>query len=68
MKLGTLIVIVLLVLIVPIAGYVKNIKGLIGCDFEPPYKAEIIRGIGVVIPVVGMITGYCDIPDGEMSE
>lgn len=45
-------------------GYVANIVALCHCDFEPSYKAETIRTVGIVIPVVGMVTGYIDIEDG----
>lgn len=41
-------------------GWVKNIIKLTNCDFEAPYKAEIIYGIGI-IPVVGAITGWIDV-------
>jgi len=67
MKVITLIIIVVLIAVVPIAGYVKNIARLIDCDFASPYKAEILRGVGVVMPPVGMIMGYCDIEDGAVK-
>lgn len=41
-------------------GWVKNIIKLSSCDFEAPYKAEVIHGIGI-IPPVGMITGWLDV-------
>ena len=50
-----------------LCGYVLNIVALCKCDFEPSYKAECIRTVGVVIPVVGVVTGYIDIADGEPS-
>ena len=43
-----------------IAGWVQNIYKLTECDFEAPYTAEIIHGIGV-IPVIGAITGWIDV-------
>ncbi len=61
------------VLIVPIiiliigsfclVGYVKNIIGFISCDFDLPVKTEIIRGVGVVIPPVGIVCGYIELKD-----
>ena len=42
-------------------GYVANIVKLCGCDFQAPYKAEVIRGVGVVVPVVGVPAGYMDL-------
>ena len=41
-------------------GWVLNLTKLSSCDFEPPYKAEIIYGVGLV-PIVGAITGWMDI-------
>ena len=38
-------------------GYFSNIYKLIQCDFKTPYKAEVIRVVGLV-PVVGVFTGY----------
>ena len=38
-------------------GWVKNVIKLTDCDFEAPYKAEIIHGLGV-IPPIGAITGW----------
>ena len=41
-------------------GWVKNLIKFIDCDFEAPYKAEIIHTIGL-IPPVGMVTGWLDL-------
>ena len=38
-------------------GWGKNLMKLTRCDFEAPYKAEIIHTVGI-IPVVGAITGW----------
>lgn len=56
------IVVIIAILVGPI-GYVKNIIGLIECDFEAPYKAEVIRGVGVVVPFVGVVVGWVGIED-----
>ena len=40
-------------------GWVKNIIKLTDCDFESPYKCEVVHAVGV-IPPVGMITGWLD--------
>lgn len=42
-------------------GWILNIVKLTKCDFEPSYKAEIIRIIGIPVSPVGMIAGYMDI-------
>lgn len=38
-------------------GWGVNLVKLIKCDFEPSYKEEIIRGVGVILPPVGAIVG-----------
>lgn len=43
-------------------GWIKNAIDLVKCDFKAPYKAEIIRGIGLVTPI-SAITGYMKIED-----
>ena len=50
------------ILFLGITGYVKNIIKLTKCDFESPYKAEVLRVIGV-IPVVGAVTGMEHVSD-----
>ena len=50
---------IIIVLVVGI-GWVKNVIKLSDCDFEAPYKAEIIHGVGL-IPPVGMVTGWLNI-------
>lgn len=46
-----------------VAGWTQNIYKLSQCDFEAPYRAEILYGIGV-IPVVGGVIGWFNIEDG----
>ncbi len=46
-------------------GWVKNIIKLTKCDFEAPYKAEIIHGVGV-FPPIGAITGWLNIEDNKI--
>lgn len=41
-------------------GWVKNLIKLSNCDFEAPYKAEVIYAVGL-IPPVGMVTGWLDL-------
>lgn len=40
-------------------GYGMNIYKLTQCDFEAPYKAEVLHTVGL-IPVVGVFTGYME--------
>ena len=41
-------------------GWIKNVIKLSECDFEAPYKAEIIHAVGI-FPPVGAITGWLDL-------
>ena len=53
----------LLVVLLLIVGWVMNLVAFCRCDFEAPYKAEIIRAVGVVVPPVGGVAGYIGIDD-----
>jgi hypothetical protein len=50
-------VLALIILLAGGTGWVKNVIKLSDCDFEAPYKAEVIHTIGL-IPPIGAITGY----------
>ena len=54
---GKFLVVILLVVVI---GWVKNVIKLSECDFEAPYKAEVVHTIGLV-PFVGMVTGWLDV-------
>jgi len=62
------ICIVCIVLIFVVVGYVKNIVKLCHCDFDSPFKAEVIRAVGIVIPPVGVVAGYCKINDKKTKK
>lgn len=51
-----------------IGGFILNVVKLTRCDFEPSYKAEVIRAVGVFVPPVGVVVGYCDIEDKKQEE
>lgn len=53
-----------LILVIISTGWVKNLIKLSDCDFEAPYKAEIIHAVGL-FPPVGMVTGWLNIKDGK---
>lgn len=42
-------------------GIVLNIVGLANCDFEAPYRAEIIRVAGLFSPPLGAVVGWVDL-------
>jgi hypothetical protein len=43
-----------------VVGYIGNLVAFVRCDFEPSYKAEVLHGVGIVVPPVGAVFGYCD--------
>ena len=47
--------------IIVVAGWIQGIVKLAHCDFKPPYKAEVIYGVGTFLPVVGAVVGWMDI-------
>jgi len=59
---------VLAVISLAIVGFFMNIYKLTQCDFEAPYRAEAVRIIGIPVPIVGMIAGYCDLDDSNTKE
>ena len=56
---GNIMTILLIIVVVSI-GWVKNLIKLSECDFESPYKAEVIHAVGI-LPPVGMITGWLNV-------
>ena len=51
------IVVFFLVVILIAIGWVKNLIKLTDCDFESPYKCEVIHLVGLV-PPIGAVTGW----------
>lgn len=51
---------ILAILVFVAFSWAMNIIKLSRCDFEAPYRAEVIHGIGI-IPIVGMVTGWLDL-------
>lgn len=49
---------VLIFILLCIYGWVLNIYKLVKLDFNEPYKAEVIRIIGVPVGIVGVLVGY----------
>ena len=54
------LILVAVIIVGGITGWIKNIIKLSDCDFEAPYRAEVIHTIGI-IPPVGAITGWLDL-------
>ena len=55
----------LLVVLILLSGWFMNIVKLVNLDFEPNYKAEIIRSVGITVVPVGMISGWVTIEEEE---
>ena len=55
-KFGAAAVFLLIVKIYFIVAFIVNISKLVNCDFEEPWKDEIIHGIGLVIPPAAAVT------------
>lgn len=60
--------VVILIVVVFCFGWGLNIVKLTKCDFNVPAKAEIIRVIGIPVPIIGAIVGYMDIDDTPKKE
>jgi hypothetical protein len=56
---GTIILIYFLI----IFGWVRNIYLLAQCNFTEPFKTEVIRGVGIIIFPIGVVTGYINMND-----
>lgn len=56
-------VIGLIIIIFCFTGWVKNIIKLSECDFEPSYKSEVLRIIGIPVAPMGIVIGYMDLTD-----
>lgn len=56
----TILIIQIVIVLVIGTGWVKNLVKLAHCDFEAPYKAEVVHAVGIV-PPVGMVTGWLDL-------
>jgi hypothetical protein len=49
-------------------GWGMNIYKFASCDFQEPYKAEIVRGIGIPFAPMGAVVGYFRIADGAEAK
>lgn len=56
---------VILITLGPIYGWCANVYKFCHLDFQAPYGAEIIRGVGIFAPPVGMVTGYMTLNEEE---
>ena len=54
---------ILLIYFLIIFGWARNIYLLAQCNFTQPFKTEVIRGVGIVIFPIGVVTGYISMDD-----
>jgi hypothetical protein len=62
---GLFVLLCTVVVFLGAVGWVMNMVAFVQCDFQAPYKAEVLRGLGVFVPPVGVIEGWITIKDGE---
>lgn len=65
---GYAAIVILVLSLVLTVIWARNIVKLADCDFEAPYKAEVIYTIGIVAPPIGVVTGLLTIEDGKGGE
>jgi hypothetical protein len=53
--------IAILIWLIIIFGWVRNLYKLAQCDFDVPLKTEVVRCVGVPLFPLGAIIGYMDI-------
>jgi hypothetical protein len=56
----TILIIQLAIILIVCVCWVKTLILLSACDFEAPYKAELLHAAGI-IPPVGAVTGWLDL-------
>ena len=63
----TILIVQIVILIIIGVGWVKNLIKLSDCDFEAPYKCEVVHAVGI-IPPVGMVTGWLNFDEQPTGE
>lgn len=64
MKLPVIIIIVMILISLLLAiGWIINIVKFCMLDFDEPYKAEILRGVGIPFAPLGGVIGWINIDD-----
>lgn len=58
---GIGVFLIVAMIVIGVGGYTLNVVKLLQCDFEAPYKAEVIRIVGVPFAPVGIIAGWMDL-------
>lgn len=61
-------VMILLFFVLGVIPWGVNIYKLTQCDFQEPYKEEILRGIGIPVYPMGIIMAFKKVPESELSK
>lgn len=56
--------IVLAIMIICAIGWVSCIVRVVQCDWQAPYKAEVIYSVSILTVVPAFVVGYMNIADG----
>ena len=43
-----------------VMSWAYNIYKFVSLDFEAPYKAEVLRGVGIPVAPVGVVLGFVE--------
>lgn len=65
---AVMLLIVIILILAGVIGYGMNFIKIFKCDFQSPYKCEIIRIGGFFVPIIGAVAGWTDIPDGAETK
>ena len=58
---GIVLLVYTAIIVFMVGGWGGNLIKLCRCDFQAPYKTEVIRTLGVFVPPVGMVAGWMTI-------
>ena len=56
----TMVELFLMAAVFGVGGWIWNAAKLSSCDFELPYRCEVIHGIGMVVPPLSIVTVWFD--------
>jgi hypothetical protein len=58
----------LLIILFVFVMWIVNIVKLTDLDFEAPYKAEVVRTIGIPVVFMPVVTGFMDIGEEKNQQ
>lgn len=60
MKETSMVLAITVIGIASAAAWITNAYKLTGCDFESPYKCEVVHAVGVLVPPASIATVWFD--------